>query len=98
MRVSFGHLNVASIIGILTPAATVKALCDQGVVPLEYDYKESKKQGKPWSVAETQSLFMGQCVGLVDEIKPAREIVEELVRDAIAAMQRNQSTITYAKL
>ena len=76
----------------------VKALCDKGIIPLQYDYKQAKKEGRDWSVAEVQPLFMGQCVGLVDKVMPSKAIVEELVRDAIIAIQRNQSTIIYSKL
>ena len=76
----------------------VKKLCDSGVIPLEYDFKQTKERGGQWSVAESQPLFMGQCVGLTDKVMSAKEIVDELVRDAIATIQRNQRTIIYAKL
>ena len=71
----------------------VKKLCDQGIIPLIHDIKEAKNRGEHLSVSDTQGLFMGQCVGLVDHVKPAQEIVDEMIRDAIATMERNNSTI-----
>lgn len=76
---------------------TVKQLCDKGIIPLQYDFQQAEKEGKTLSITEIQPLFMGQCVGLVDEVKPAGAIVEELVRDAIAAIERNKSTVIYSK-
>lgn len=75
---------------------TVKALCDKGIIPLEYDVKQSRERGETISLSERQPLFMGQIAGLVDKVMPAREIVEELVRDAITAMQNTNKTIVYS--
>ena len=76
----------------------IRKLCDQGIVPMELDIKETRAKGGQWSLAETQPLFMGQCVGLTNKIMPAGEIVEELVRDAVKAMDKNQKFIARAKL
>ena len=62
------------------------------------DLRDTKARGGEWSMAETQPLFMGQGVGLPERVMSAKEIVDELVQDAIAAIKRNQSTITNAKL
>jgi hypothetical protein len=60
--------------------------------------KEAKKRGEMLSVVDTQPLFMGQVVGLVDEVKSAKEIVDEMVYDAIKTMERNHNFISYSKL
>lgn len=60
--------------------------------------KEAKKRGEMLSVVDTQPLFMGQVVGLVDEVKSAKEIVEEMVHDAIETMEKNYKFISRSKL
>ncbi len=39
------------------------------------------------------SLMAGQSVGLVDEVKPMRGLISELLRDAEAELQRTQATL-----
>jgi hypothetical protein len=60
--------------------------------------KEAKKRGEMLSVVDTQPLFMGQAVGLVDDVKSAKEIVEEMVHDAIETMEKNYKFISHSKL
>jgi len=66
-------------------------------VPLVKDVKDHQERGQPLSPVDIHPLFMGQVVGLVDQVKPAKDIVEEMVRDAIETMEQNRSLVV-AKL
>lgn len=72
----------------------IQKLCDQGIVPMQYDFKQAEEKGEPLSLAKAFPLLMGQCVGHIHEVKPAAAIVEELMTDAIATIRENQKLIS----
>ncbi|KAI3336110.1 2-nitropropane dioxygenase [Ustulina deusta] len=57
----------------------IKALCDQGIVPIEHDFEQGKDADPPH--------LMGQVAGLVQKIQPAREIVDDMVTEATAMLK-----------
>ncbi|KAK6355189.1 hypothetical protein TWF696_004307 [Orbilia brochopaga] len=67
----------------------IKELCDQGVTPLEYDMREGNDMDLPF--------LMGQVAGVIDDIKPAKEIVDDMVREA-AGMLRKGNGYLVSKL
>ena len=71
----------------------IEKLCEQGIVPMQYDMKKAQDEGKPFSLAAAFPLLMGQCAGSVKEVKPAAAIMEEMMLDAIAAMRKNTAKI-----
>lgn len=61
----------------------IKRLTEQGVVPLAQDMDEGKDVDIPF--------LMGQVAGVINEVKPAKEIVEEMVREAVDMLKLGQS-------
>ncbi|KAL9101763.1 MAG: hypothetical protein Q9163_003010 [Psora crenata] len=57
----------------------VKALTEKGVVPMERDMDEDREVEVPFS--------MGQVAALVRDVKPARVIVEEMIREAMEVLE-----------
>lgn len=53
----------------------VKELCDKGVVPIAHDMENDVDVDIPF--------LMGQVAGVVEDIKPAKDIVEEMVKEAV---------------
>ncbi len=68
--------------------AEIKELTSKGVIP---HYQEVEKDpsksipGRPW--------LMGRVSALIDEILPAKVIVEQMVNDAAEILQRNASLV-----
>ncbi|ORY45234.1 2-nitropropane dioxygenase [Rhizoclosmatium globosum] len=76
----------------------LKKLLSEGKVPAKWDAEKREAAGaneeadfEKWSNA--RPLLMGQVAGAVDSIKPAKEIVEEMVRDAVSALENNNRFI-----
>ncbi|KAK6361288.1 hypothetical protein TWF730_005023 [Orbilia blumenaviensis] len=67
----------------------IKELCDSGVTPLEYDMKEGNDLDIPF--------LMGQVAGVINDIKPAKEIVDDMVKEA-AEMLRKGNDYLASKL
>ncbi|KAF2454838.1 2-nitropropane dioxygenase [Lineolata rhizophorae] len=64
----------------------VRALTEQGVVPLARDMEEGKDVDIPF--------LMGQVAGVIQDIKPAREIVVDMVREAVQMLNLGQSYVS----
>lgn len=60
----------------------VKELCDRGIVPIEHDFEEGNEVDMPF--------LMGQVAGAIQEVKPAGEIVEEMVGEATEMLKLGQ--------
>ncbi|CAK0906718.1 unnamed protein product [Prorocentrum cordatum] len=71
----------------------IKAYCDKGILPIRGDYKKHMEAGKPFSKAETVALLMGQVAGAVNDTPPAKQIVEQMVSQAIDVLRKNAAHI-----
>lgn len=71
----------------------IQKLCDQGIVPMQYDFKQAEEKGESISIAKVFPLLMGQCAGHIHEVKPAAAIIEEMMNDAIATIRKNNTLI-----
>ena len=63
----------------------VRELCEKGVVPFERDMEEGKEVDMPY--------LMGQVSAVVGEVKPAREIVEGMVSEAVECLREAVSLV-----
>ncbi|TKA21674.1 hypothetical protein B0A50_08763 [Salinomyces thailandicus] len=63
----------------------VKRLCESGVVPLQKDMDDEKDVDIPF--------LMGQVAGVIGEIKPAGEILRDMVKECVDVLQAQQSFI-----
>jgi NAD(P)H-dependent flavin oxidoreductase YrpB (nitropropane dioxygenase family) len=61
----------------------IKKLTDAGIVPLAKDMDDGKDVDIPF--------LMGQVAGVIQEIKPAREIVNEMVQEAVDMLRVGQT-------
>ena len=64
----------------------IKGLTEKGRVPMMQDMDEDKETDMPF--------LMGQVAGVIQEIKPAKEIVEEMVRDAVKMLKIGNGYMT----
>ncbi|KAH8829582.1 2-nitropropane dioxygenase [Flagelloscypha sp. PMI_526] len=64
-------------------------LLEKGVVPYELDMETNPKRG-----IEAMRWLMGNVAGSINDIKPAKELVDELVRGAVASLRSSQTQIT----
>ncbi|KAG7103894.1 nitronate monooxygenase like protein [Verticillium longisporum] len=67
----------------------VKALCDSGTVPIEYDLEEGNEIDPPH--------LMGQVAGLITRIQPAGEIVDEMVAEAVDMLKLGSTYLDATK-
>ncbi|ETS80097.1 hypothetical protein PFICI_07626 [Pestalotiopsis fici W106-1] len=57
----------------------VKELCDQGIVPIEWDFDQGNEVDPPH--------LMGQVAGSIAKVQPAGEIVREMVQEAVEMLK-----------
>jgi NAD(P)H-dependent flavin oxidoreductase YrpB (nitropropane dioxygenase family) len=67
----------------------IKALTEKGVVPMEKDYEDGVEVDFPF--------VMGRVAGVIQEIQPAGQIVEEIVDEATDMLKKGQGYLTKAK-
>lgn len=72
----------------------IKAYCDKGIIPIRGDYKKAMIEKRPFSRGGTVAMLMGQCAGAVNDRKPCKQIVEEMVSDAIHVLRSNSARIS----
>ena len=61
----------------------VKKLCAQGIVPLAHDMDNDKEVDIPF--------LMGQVAGAIKDIKPAGEILEDMVTECVDVLRTQQA-------
>jgi len=73
----------------------IKDLTAKGVIPAIKDMEERASKGEmtPKQLASARPLLMGQCAGAITDIKPAKEIVDEMMADAVAALRNSSKLI-----
>jgi len=79
----------------------VKELTEKGIIPIQNEIERFEKKVKegevpmpsPKEMMERRPWLMGQCAGAINDIKPAKEIVEEMVKDAIEILTRNAQKV-----
>lgn len=77
-------------------AGEIRDLTKKGVLPVEHDIKQKKNSGTEWSFEDQLNitpLLMGKCAGAVTEIKPAKEIMADMVSTAITILRGTNSMI-----
>jgi len=66
----------------------IKQLTSQGILPHEAELKK-----RPEISAETRPWLMGRVSGLINEVLPAKKIVDDMVNDAANILQQNASLV-----
>lgn len=67
----------------------VKRLCESGIVPLQKDIDEDKDVDIPF--------LMGQVAGVIKEIQPAKDIMQDMVKECVEVLQNQQTYIGVGK-
>ena len=86
-------------------AQEIRELCDNGIIPYTVDLEEKPQAGgsklqaeipesQAGAAATFRPLLMGQCAGAIKDIKPAKDIVEEMVAGAVAAIRTANAFIS----
>merc|ERR1712046_69612 len=71
-------------------AEEIKKLTSQGILPVYHDMGEKEKSGEEVDFKtrmDMMPLLMGQAAGAVNEIKPAKEIMDDMVTGAISILR-----------
>jgi len=79
----------------------IKELSEKGIVPIQNEIDKFEKKVKSGEVQmpsakemmERRPWLMGQCAGAISDIKPAKQIVDEMVAEAIAHLSRVHSKV-----
>lgn len=71
-------------------ADEIKKLTSGGTIPLEHDFKT---KGDKLDLMAVRPLLMGECSAAVDEIKPAKEIMDDMVQSAVSIMKTNAGMV-----
>jgi len=77
-------------------ADEIKELTSKGILPAQHDMEEKQKRGEEFSFKDQLNvvpLLMGKAAGAVTEIKPAKEIMDEMMSGAIASIRSSNSLI-----
>jgi NAD(P)H-dependent flavin oxidoreductase YrpB (nitropropane dioxygenase family) len=78
----------------------MKDLQAKGIIPYTKDVEERQAKGgeiTPEEVKmmmENRPLLMGQCAGAIKDIKPAAQIINEMITDAISSLRASTALIT----
>ena len=75
--------------------AELKELVSKGIVPWEHDLdvEESNPVEDGEGLLKYRRYLMGNCAALVNEQKPAKEVVDEFVNDAVAWIQKGNGMV-----
>lgn len=73
----------------------IKALTSKGVIPAMHDLETKSKlpDADPKQLIAAQPLLMGQVAGAIKDIKPAAEIMEEMINTATATLKQLAASI-----
>jgi len=63
----------------------IKKLTEQGIIPMFHDMDQERDVDRP--------NLMGQVAGVIQKIQPAKEIVDEMVSEAVAMLKLGQTYI-----
>eukprot|EP00467_Chlorarachnion_reptans_P019355 CAMPEP_0114523586 /NCGR_PEP_ID=MMETSP0109-20121206/21373_1 /TAXON_ID=29199 /ORGANISM="Chlorarachnion reptans, Strain CCCM449" /LENGTH=358 /DNA_ID=CAMNT_0001704917 /DNA_START=100 /DNA_END=1176 /DNA_ORIENTATION=+ len=79
----------------------IKKLCKQGTLPYTVDLEKLKQEGRELTLEEQTDvipMLMGQVAGAINDIKPAKAIMDEMMQDAIKILRANAKRIIAASL
>lgn len=75
----------------------IKELTKKGVLPVMDDVEKQKMSGSEWTFQDQLNitpLLMGKCAGAVSEIKPAKDIMDDMVTTAVAILKNTSAMIS----
>jgi len=76
----------------------IRELSSKGTIPVTWDSERVSREGIEVDAAQYRPLLMGQAAGAIQDVKPAAQIINEMVSQAIQIMSANNRKIVKAKL
>ncbi|UZJ51180.1 hypothetical protein CBS101457_000500 [Exobasidium rhododendri] len=74
----------------------IKELTSKGIIPVYQDLENDDEEGTAEKGARERYL-LGKCAAVIDDIKPAKEIIDEIIAEAVEVLQET-SGLVVAKL
>ncbi|VUC29107.1 unnamed protein product [Clonostachys rosea] len=74
-----------------------KKLLEKGIIPYEHDLDKASNDDNDTELERLQAsnrVLMGKCAAVVNELKPAKEVVDEFVNDAVTWMKKGEALIS----
>ena len=69
-------------------ADEIQELTSKGIIPIEHDYENLPEDIDDEAIDSARPWLMGQTAAVVNEKKPAKAIVDEIVSDGAAWLQK----------
>ena len=80
-------------------ASEIKELTAKGVIPVEHDFETLGDEIDDDTMDNARPFLMGKAAAVVNEKKSAKDIVDEMVTDAVSWLQKgNKMIATQSKL
>ena len=71
----------------------IKRLTSQGTIPVEHDFETMGDDVDDETMDNARPFLMGKAAAVVNERKSARAIVDEMVGDAVAWLEKGQTMV-----
>ena len=75
-------------------AEEIKQLTSKGVIPVEHDMENLPDDADDDTLDNARPFLMGKVSAVVNEKKPAKAIVDELVHDAAALLKKGNQMVS----
>jgi len=80
----------------------IRELTSKGKIPVNYDIEKYSKEAESGNSNIDASVFrpylMGQAAGAIEDVKPAAQIITEMVTQAVSIISSNSKKIVKARL
>merc|ERR1712146_49763 len=79
----------------------IKKMTSKGQIPVIHEMEQAIKKGEDIPIKkkmEMMPMLIGSVAGAIEDIKPAAEIMDEMVGTAIKVLRELQNTIVAAKM
>ncbi|SJX63691.1 uncharacterized protein SRS1_14442 [Sporisorium reilianum f. sp. reilianum] len=70
----------------------IKKLTEKGIIPVYHDLENDDEEGTKEAGAR-QRFLLGKCASVINDIKPAKEIVDEMVNEAVATLKNGSQLL-----
>ena len=74
-------------------ASEIKELTSKGVIPVEHDFETLGDEIDDDTMDNARPFLMGKAAAVVNEKKSAKEIVDEMVTDAVTWLEKGNKMI-----
>lgn len=75
----------------------IKELTSQGIIPAYHDMENDDEEGTN-EKAIGERWLLGKCAAVIDDIKPAKEIIDDFINEAVATLRSTSDLVTASKM